>query len=203
MPRPELRKVHAGDCVELINDWDAGWVDLVLSGPSATGSGQERKDRELSWINACQRVLKPSGILATIWPIKDLWGWGQLLWEARWQVHLVRRVTCSRSKANWSSQCVIVATPENGLTQVPNLDAHFEQLTDPGWSSGFHPEIGLRVVETYTEPDAIVLDPFFGRGNTAIACEWAGRPNWLGCECEELRIPEAMERIGRLTHEAG
>ena len=198
-PLPEFGRVYAGDCVDLINGWDEGWADIIVSGPSATGTGQDRRDRETRWIEAFKHALKYKGLLVTIWPFKDMWDWGRLLCELKFSVQALYRVTYSGTYPNWASQAIMVARNGSGPEPVKPIDTHFNSKTKSGWSSGYHPEIAERVVATLAGPIDVVFDPFFGRGNTAIGCIKAKRSNWVGCEIEESRIPEAYERIERMT----
>jgi len=57
------------------------------------------------------------------------------------------------------------------------------------------------IIEKYTNPGDIVLDPFMGSGTTGIACVQTGR-NFIGCEISEeyfkiaeRRIKEAQEQL--------
>jgi len=50
------------------------------------------------------------------------------------------------------------------------------------------------VIETFTKPGALVLDPFSGSGSTAVAAALAGR-NYLGIELEEKYCRIAERRL--------
>ena len=89
------------------------------------------------------------------------------------------------------------------------------QATDPGptvWqmtteSSVDHPapfpvELPKRVIQLYTQPGDVVLDPFMGSGSTAIAAACTGR-HYVGyevsaeyCALAEMRVREATDRSG-------
>jgi site-specific DNA-methyltransferase (adenine-specific) len=57
-----------------------------------------------------------------------------------------------------------------------------------------------RVLLSSTNPDDIVLDPFFGTGTTGAAAKLLHR-NWIGIEQDPLYIPVAQERIDQVTNE--
>lgn len=185
--------------MDLIAGWDPGWADIVISGPSAYGKYPERGDREMSWTQAFRRALKSNGLLVTVWPFKDMWGWGKVLHNAKYCVQALYRVTCNGAYPNWASQCILVARVSMGPQPVKPLNTHFESMSQPGWSSGYHPEIPERVAATLAGPEDVILEPFFGLGNTAIGCIRAGRPNWVGCEKDAARIPQAYDRIESQT----
>lgn len=196
---PSHSTIHEGDFIELVEGWEPGWADLVCSGPSAYGEGRERRDRELAWLEGFKRALKPSGLLVTVWPLRDVWGLGKILCEAKWGMQAVHRVTVQGTYPSHSSQVVLVAKVFVDPEPVQPFDAHFHTFTRPSWSSSAGLEVIHRIVETYSEPGDVVFDPFMGMATTAIACEGLGR-EWVGCEIEPTRIPQAYERIERETN---
>jgi site-specific DNA-methyltransferase (adenine-specific) len=67
----------------------------------------------------------------------------------------------------------------------------------------------LRLIEQFTDPDELVVDPFCGAGTTGVACLRLGR-RFIGCDIDEKyatvsrRRLEAEESGMRLTEvEAG
>lgn len=63
----------------------------------------------------------------------------------------------------------------------------------------YHPtqkpsELVGQLIEKYSNPGAIILDPFMGSGTTAVACIRTGR-NYIGFELDEGYHAIAMERI--------
>lgn len=57
-------------------------------------------------------------------------------------------------------------------------------------------ELAKRCVESFTDEDDIVLDPYFGEGTTAVVCERLNR-KWIGIEISEEDCEIAATRIGR------
>jgi len=185
-----------GDCVEVLKRYAPAWADLVLTGPSVYGSGEERRERELAWLRAMRYALNPKGIVALVGPWNFVWSVGPLLGEVRLSPQLVKRVTAHGTHANYSSQAVMVAvvTDEVGPGPVADFHSHFGGLTQPSWSSSFHLELAERLVETYCPENGVVLDPFAGWGTVPVAAENMGR-EWVGCEREESQINHAWIRI--------
>jgi DNA modification methylase len=73
-------------------------------------------------------------------------------------------------------------------------------------------DLMLALVEDFTEPGDLILDPFAGSGTTGVACLRRGRrfmgierdPRYFDLACERLRAEEhghslAAERAGQLT----
>jgi DNA modification methylase len=70
----------------------------------------------------------------------------------------------------------------------------------------YHPtqkpsELVQQLIEKYSEPGDIVLDPFIGSGTTAVACIRTGR-NYIGFELDEKYHEIALERIAAETVKA-
>jgi site-specific DNA-methyltransferase (adenine-specific) len=57
----------------------------------------------------------------------------------------------------------------------------------------------LRLVETYTQPNQTVLDPFAGSATTAIACMETNR-QFIGCEIDPKYYARAIERLKNHDH---
>jgi len=63
----------------------------------------------------------------------------------------------------------------------------------------FHPtqkplDLMVWVLETYTKPNDLILDPFMGSGTTGVACLMTGR-RFIGCEIEPNYFKIAQDRI--------
>ena len=56
------------------------------------------------------------------------------------------------------------------------------------------PEIARRILETYSEPGALVLDPMSGIGTTGVEALWLGR-RYLGVEVDETFCCYAQKRL--------
>jgi len=50
------------------------------------------------------------------------------------------------------------------------------------------------LIETFTQPDAIVLDPFTGSGSTCVAAQECGR-RWIGTELLEQYHAASLRRL--------
>ena len=52
----------------------------------------------------------------------------------------------------------------------------------------------LTLIETFTQPGAIVLDPFAGSGSTCVAAQACGR-RWIGIELMEQYHAAGLRRL--------
>ena len=50
------------------------------------------------------------------------------------------------------------------------------------------------ILENYTKPDDLILDPFMGSGTTCVACKLTGR-RYIGIEKDEHYFKIARDRI--------
>jgi DNA modification methylase len=57
----------------------------------------------------------------------------------------------------------------------------------------------IQIVQRFTEPGDIVLDPFMGSGTTGVACLYLNR-RFIGCDNDPSAAAVAAKRI-RETHE--
>jgi site-specific DNA-methyltransferase (adenine-specific) len=57
------------------------------------------------------------------------------------------------------------------------------------------------ILNKYSKPDDIILDPFLGSGTTIAACINTGRSNWIGIEKEADYCALAEQRIARATQQ--
>ncbi len=58
-----------------------------------------------------------------------------------------------------------------------------------------------RIIETFTDPGGLVVDPFLGGGTTALACLRSGR-RFLGCDVDGAAIGATLGRLELQKNEA-
>jgi site-specific DNA-methyltransferase (adenine-specific) len=73
-----------------------------------------------------------------------------------------------------------------------------ESATRVGHPAPFPVELPYRLIQLYTYEGDIILDPFMGSGQTALAALKSGR-HYVGYEVDERYVTLAQERIARFT----
>lgn len=76
-----------------------------------------------------------------------------------------------------------------------------EPATKVGHPAPFPVELPYRLIQLYTFESEVVLDPFMGSGQTAIAAQKLGR-HFVGYETEEAYVELAQRRIREFTLES-
>ncbi len=99
------------------------------------------------------------------------------------------------------------------LDQKP-LTINQEEIFTNLWSMGtesarrvnhpapFRVELPFRLIQLFTQPGDLILDPFMGSGSTALAALSAGR-KYVGFEINEYYIEIANQRISKITSHSG
>ena len=67
------------------------------------------------------------------------------------------------------------------------------------WTAKFIPQIPRRVIERYTEPGDVVLDPFMGCGTTLVEAARLGRDAW-GTDINPLAVMIARAKTAPVDH---
>jgi len=193
----EYNRIYQGDFQDLLVGLGSGWADLICTGPSAYGQGQEHLDRLTRWARRFREALRPKGVLFSIWPELRVWTFAQAALDARYVTIQVQHNICQGQPLALAGQCTVIATPQTPEA-LPMYDGELASITAPPWTSGFPVELAERAIETYCPPEGVVFDPFMGLATTAIAAIRLGR-RWVGCELDEKRIKSAYERITQET----
>lgn len=185
------RRIHAVNCIGFIRGLEPDWADAILTGPSVNVLGNPKK-RERRWAVRFARALKPGGTLILLGPP----GWCEKQRYALGRAGFDVACVASVPDANHSGKEVLVAGLGGGGGLEPLPDPWDLGCSHIEWGSSVPIEECVALVEAYTRPGDLVLDPFAGMGTTAIACERTGR-RWVGCEAEAGRARDAERRIGR------
>lgn len=199
-----------GNCVRVMADFPENAVDFILTDPPYLVNFHDRTGRSLAgdkgneWLQpACHemfRVLKKDALMVSFY------GWNRVdCFMAAWKTagfrvvgHLVftKTYTSKAAYVGYRHECAYVlakgrpALPDNPLPDVL------------GWKySGnrYHPTekpvTSLQpLIESFTDPGAIVLDPFAGSGSTCVAALQAGR-RYIGIELMEKYHQTGRQRL--------
>jgi site-specific DNA-methyltransferase (adenine-specific) len=262
-------RLHAGDCRTVMASMPSRSVDLIFADPPYflsnggftcrsgrrapvrkgdwdRSAGQKADyDFTVSWLSACQRLLKPNGTLWVSGTQHVIFSVGFALQQLGFK--LLNTITWYKPNASPNLSCryfthstelILWAAPpakgkllhtfnygrmkaeNNGkqMRDVWNLPASGdEEVSDDGrgriWSLtsprksekalGRHPTqkplaLLKRIIDSSSQPDDVVLDPFSGSGTTGVAALELGRRYW-GIELDRSYLHLSERRLRELS----
>ncbi|WP_273974747.1 MULTISPECIES: DNA methyltransferase [Serratia] len=206
-----------GDSVQVMAGYPASSVDFVLTDPPYLVGFKDRSGRSIAgdvndeWVQPAFaemfRVLKPNSLAVSFY------GWNRVdtfmtAWKrAGFRVvgHLVftKRYASKSAFVGYQHECAyILAKGRPPLPAQPPADVQLWEYT----GNRHHPtekpvSILQPLIETFTPPGAIVLDPFAGSGSTCVAAFQAGR-RYIGIELLEQYHAIGRQRLADLQRAA-
>ena len=208
---PANRILH-GDCIEVLKTLPAASVDFVLTDPPYFVSYKDRSGRTLQNDGAADagrilgafadiyRVLKPDSLCVSFygWQAIDSF---MLAWKAAGFTpvgHIVWRKEYASSERFFKhhhEQAYVLAKG-----RPPKPAQPLEDVQPWAYSGNLsHPtEKDVRVlkpvIEAFTQPGDLVLDPFSGSGSTSVAAAFSKR-RYIGIELEQKYCQSAEKRL--------
>lgn len=207
---PPRDAILCGDCRALLAELPAGCIDFVLTDPPYAVRYRDRLGRRIanddnaSWMPAAfaeiARVMRPDSLMLCCY------GWNAVdSFMAAWRgagLRPVGHLTLAKSYASSRAffnhcheQAFLLAKGRPSYPQFRLPDV----LPFPYTGNRLHPtEKPLAVlgplVEAFTAPGDLVLDPFCGSGSSLFAAKRAGR-HWLGVEIDAGHHATATARL--------
>lgn len=199
--------LHHGDCLEFMRTMEAGSVEAVITDPPYGISVEVLGNNDERW-NAPPVVEKEvmewdKEIVPEFIPLALLVSKNQVIFGGNYYAHLL---PASKSWIVWDkltsggfSDCELAWTShDKGVRKFTYLWNGFRKQKP---EKRYHPtqkplSLMLWVIENYTRPGDLVLDPFMGSGTTEVACTQLGR-NFIGCEIDAKYFEIAKRRIER------
>lgn len=197
--------IRLGDFREVLADVPDGSVDAIITDPPYPG---EFIDLFADLSRLAARILKPSGVLVVMCGqyylpeyIAALGDSMRYRWTAAYVAQGARtRVHAARVGTGWKP---LLIYQRHDAQDVPFLtDDLFDAATSTsdGVDKRFHhwgqSEPGIaEIVERFTEPGQLVVDPFLGGGTTAVVCRDLGR-RFIGCDIDAAAVATSRERLG-------
>ncbi|MBN1440959.1 MAG: site-specific DNA-methyltransferase [Anaerolineales bacterium] len=245
----ESDQILIGDCREVLPRFPAESVDLVFADPPYNlqlrqelhrpdssrvnavddawdrfDSFEEYDDFTRQWLDACRRILKPSGSLWVIGTYHNIHRVGAILqslgyWILNEVVWIKTNPMPNFRGVRFTNAHETLLWAARGRTSrhtfhhhaMKSLNEELQMRSD--WSlpvcsgkerlraggekvhSTQKPEALLyRVILSSTDPGDLVLDPFFGSGTTGAAAKRLGR-RWIGIEKDPAYADAARRRI--------
>ena len=211
-----MSRIIQGDCVEVMKQFPTGGIDMVLTDPPYLVNYVDRTGRSIAndknddWLEPAfkevHRVLKKDAICVSFygWTKVDLFfkAWKGAGFRVGGHIVFTKAYasTARFVKYHHESAFVLVkGQPELPANPLPDV-MPFEYS-----GNQFHPTqkplSALQpLIESFTKPGDIVLDPFAGSGSTCIAAMLAKR-RYLGIELDSKYHAAALKRMGLMTRQ--
>jgi DNA modification methylase len=223
MPTLQTNTILHGDCLAVMRQLPAGSIDAIITDPpyGIDYHATRRKDKArwfpkiandrapfIWWLNEAARVLKPNGALLcfTRFDTEEAFRFAirlaglqaktQMIWDKG-----VHGVGDCLGDVGLRHENIIFATKGRfrfpggrpvSVVRVPRLSS--PKLTHPNEKPV---ELLRSLVEHFTRPDDLVLDPFAGSGSTTVAAKLAGR-RYIGIELDPGYARAAKARLTNL-----
>ena len=205
-----MNRIIHGDCTEVLKTLSAESVDFVLTDPpygvcyrdrsGRTIANDSRPETTLAAFGDLHRVLKPDSFCISFygWNHADAFlaacknaGFtpvGHIVWSKRY-------ASSTRYLRACHEQAYVLARGRPQKPARPIADVRPWEYT----GNRFHPtekavSILQPLIETFSAPGALVLDPFAGSGSTCVAAALKGRRT-LGIEIEAAYCDHARSRL--------
>ena len=206
--------IICGDCLEVMKEWPDNCVDLVLTDPPygkrllskngyVVGKPNERclAKRKFYGVQQWDNEIPQKETFQRMFDI----GKEQIIFGGNYMVeHLPARscwivwdkdniaspfADCELAWTSFSAGAKIVKWRWNGMLQEPNYAKEIRQ----------HPTqkpLGVMrwILERYSKPNDLILDPFCGSGTTCVAAKMLGR-RYIGIDISEKYCEIARQRL--------
>ncbi len=199
-----------GDCVRVMATFPGNAVDFILTDPPYLVGFRDRSGRTIAgdktdeWLqpacNEMYRVLKKDALMVSFY------GWNRVdRFMAAWKNagfsvvgHLVftKNYTSKAAYVGYRHECAyILAKGRPRLPQNPLPDVLGWKYSGNRHHPTEKPVTSLQpLIESFTHPNAIVLDPFAGSGSTCVAALQSGR-RYIGIELLEQYHRAGQQRL--------
>ncbi|END21535.1 DNA methylase family protein [Escherichia coli P0302308.5] len=198
-----------GDCVRVMATFPGNAVDFILTDPPYLVGFRDRSGRTIAgdktdeWLqpacNEMYRVLKKDALMVSFY------GWNRVdRFMAAWKNagfsvvgHLVftKTYTSKAAYVGYRHECAyILAKGRPRLPQNPLPDVLGWKYSGNRHHPTEKPVTSLQpLIESFTHPNAIVLDPFAGSGSTCVAALQSGR-RYIGIELlDSITVPDSND----------
>lgn len=206
-----LGDLFHGDCIELLSTLPEACVDLVLTDPPYLVNYRDRSGRtvqgdvDAGWVRPAfeqiHRVMKPNTLCLSFYgwthAEKFLSAWKSVGLRPVGHLVFVKPYTSGTTFVQRRhEQAMLLA---KGWPALPNEAQRDVMPWGPYTGNKLHPtqkpvEMLRRLVQTFSKPGDLVLDPFCGSGSTLLAARLEGR-RAIGIEKDAGVFHIAKERL--------
>lgn len=198
-----------GNCIDVMTRIPDNAIDFILTDPPYLVGFRDRSGRTIAgdktdeWLqpacNEMYRVLKrrADGELLRLEPRRSLYGRLEKCGIQRcWSPGLHQNYTSKAAYVGYRHECAyILAKGRPRLPQNPLPDVLGWKYSGNRHHPTEKPVTSLQpLIESFTHPNAIVLDPFAGSGSTCVAALQSGR-RYIGIELLEQYHRAGQQRL--------
>ena len=205
-----MSRLVLGNCIDVMSRFPDRAVDFILTDPPYLVGFRDRSGRSIAgdrsdeWLEPATqqmfRVLKNNSLMVSFY------GWNRVdrfmnAWKAagfRAVGHMVftKNYSSKATFVGYRHECAyILAKGRPPLPESPLPDVMGWQYTGNRFHPTEKPVTSLQpLIESFTLPGAIVLDPFAGSGSTCVAALQAGR-RYIGIELLEQYHRAGQQRL--------
>jgi DNA modification methylase len=208
--QPPRNIVLRGDCVTEMNKLPEGSVDFILTDPPYLVNYRPRSgerianDNSVDWLHPAyaemHRLLKPGGLCVSFygWTSADqfIGAWRAAGFRMVGHIAFVKRYASASGMLRGQHESPYLLAKGSAPRPVQPIP---DVIDFPYSGNRLHPtqkplEALRPLIESFTAPGQLVLDPFCGSGSTLVAAQELGR-DWLGIELDARHHATARERL--------
>lgn len=201
-----------GDCITIMNQMEAATAAFILTDPPYIAGYTDRSgrtvsnDRNTAWlvpsVRAMYRLLKPDAFAVSFygWPKADVFmaAWKQAGFRIGGHFVFHKRYASRTAFVGYQHESAYLLVKGN-----PAFPAQPLPDVMPWVYTGnrHHPtQKSVRIlqplIETFSRPGDLVLDPFAGSGSTCVAAQRVGRRS-IGIDLDAAHCETARARLAR------
>lgn len=208
-----MSRFMLGDSTQIMAGFPAQSIDFILTDPPYLVGFTDRSGRSIAndknddWVSPASRemfrVLKRDSLAVSFY------GWNRVdTFMAAWKAagfRVVGHIVFTKPYASKSAfvgyqheSAYVLAKGRPALPAAPLPDVLPWEYTGNRHHPTEKPVSALQpLIESFSRPGDIVLDPFAGSGSTCVAAELAGR-RWIGIELLEQYHTAGLRRLNSL-----
>lgn len=204
-----VNKVICGDCLEVMKDWPDGCVDLMLTDPpyginvnkmvlglgggiwrkiDRRGGTWDQKSMSPEQRDECLRIGQNQVIFGGNYfdlPPSRCW----FIWDKRVNLSSDDYADCEMAWTSFDKVTRIIRYLWRGMLQgnMANREIKYHPTQKPL-------PVMQWILERYSKPDELILDPFCGSGTTCVAAKRLGR-RYIGIDISEEYCEITRQRL--------
>ncbi len=205
-----INQILCGDSTNVLSNFPNGSIDLVITDPpylcryrdrtGRTLANDDNTEAVLSVFDEVHRVLKPNSFCISFYgwnAVAEFSGrWAKLGFKTAGQFVWPKNYTSSSRYTRYQHESAFLLVkgrpdiPENPINDVQPWK-YTGNKTHPTEKAV---NIIAPLIQSFSKPDDLVLDPFSGSGTTAVAAALNNR-NYIGIELEQKYCELAKRRL--------